>query len=88
MNTDILKIFYSKATRLRDVSTLELKLIRIISQELKKLESNGLLSLSNKKVFFNYQFIQILSKRNEFKKNSIAAYNYNATKYLDNKFEI
>ena len=83
MHTEILQIFYSKATRLKDISTLELKLIKIISNELKKLESNDLLPLSNRKVLFNYQFIQILSKRNEFIKNSITA--YNLTKKLKKK---
>jgi len=75
MSTKILDTFYSKATRLKNISTLELKLLKMIHHELKKLKSNGLLPLSNKKVLFNYQFIQILSKRNEFKKNSIIAYN-------------
>ena len=83
MHTEILQIFYSKATRLKDISTLELKLIKIISNELKKLESNDLLPLSNRKVLFNYQFIQILSKKNEFIKNSITA--YNLTKKLKKK---
>ena len=83
MHTEILQIFYSKATRLKDISTLELKLIKIISNELKKLESNDLLPLSNRKFLFNYQFIQILSKRNEFIKNSITA--YNLTKKLKKK---
>lgn len=63
MHTEILQIFYSKATRLKEISTLELKLIKLIDRELKKLESNDLLPLSNRKVLFNYQFIQILSKK-------------------------
>lgn len=83
MSTEILNTFYSKATRLKEISTLELKLIKLIDRELKKLESNDLLPLSNRKVLFNYQFIQILSKKNEFIKNSITA--YNLTKKLKKK---
>ena len=83
MSTEILNTFYSKATRLKEISTLELKLIKLIDRELKKLESIDLLPLSNRKVLFNYQFIQILSKKNEFIKNSITA--YNLTKKLKKK---
>ena len=35
MHTEILQIFYSKATRLKEISTLELKLIKLIDRELK-----------------------------------------------------
>ena len=64
MHTEILQIFYSKATRLKEISTLELKLIKLIDRELKKLESNDLLPLSNRKVLFNYQiYTNIIKKK-------------------------
>ena len=51
MTTEILNTFYSKATRVKEISTLELKLLKIIHRELKKLESNDLLALSNRREF-------------------------------------
>ncbi len=73
MNTDIIESFLIKANNIRDNTSKELQLIREIRDELKKLQKEDNLELINNKIIFTYKFIQILSKKKNFKNNSIVA---------------
>ncbi len=71
--TNIIDNFNIKVNNIKDISSKELQLIREIRDELKKLQKEGNLELINNKIIFNYKFIQILSKKKNFKNDSTVA---------------
>lgn len=77
MNIDnnIIEDFYKKSTSLMNLSSEELKLLKIIHTQLINNTKSNNLEISNKKIILNYKFMLDLAKKDLFKKQSFMAHN-------------